>query len=192
MRPRSRGRIAPRHAPADGRAAPAMRRTLDHIATWIVGILGLAMLAVAMAQVVARYVMPSLVAGGGEEIVVYLFVWAALIACGSAVTRAAHIRADLLLRLFSHRWLCIVEAFNALAAASFCALLVWYGWNVVDLAILIDERSQTGIAFPMWIYYLALPVGALLMLIAYVGVIHRILARPGSVTVGEPAAGETV
>ena len=161
-------------------------RTLDHIATWIVGILGLAMLAVAIAQVAARYVMPWLVAGGGEEIVIYLFVWAAMIACASAVTRMTHIRADLLLRMLSRRHVRIVETVNAAAASGFCALLVWYGWEVVDLAILIDERSQTGISFPMWIYYLALPVGALLMLIAYVGIIHRLVSG------GDPdATGQT-
>ncbi|BBK30078.1 TRAP-type C4-dicarboxylate transport system permease small subunit [Stella humosa] len=165
-----------------------MGRVLDHIETWIVGILGLAMLAVAIAQVLARYVLPWLVAGGGEEIVVYLFVWAAMIACAGAAARTAHIRADLLLRALSPRQLRIVELINAIAAAGFCALLVWYGWEVVDIALLIDERSQTGISFPMWIYYLALPAGALLMLIAYVGVIHRILtgraaAAPRAVTI---------
>jgi TRAP-type C4-dicarboxylate transport system permease small subunit len=169
-----------------------MRHALDRIETWIVGLLGLAMLAVAMGQVVARYLLPTLVAGGGDEIVVYLFVWAALIACGGAVARMAHIRADLLLRLLSRRQLQLVEAFNAVAAAGFCALLVWYGWEVVDLAILIDERSQTGIAFPMWIYYLALPTGALLMLIAYVGVIHRIFADPASIELKDPGTEDAI
>jgi C4-dicarboxylate transporter DctQ subunit len=154
-------------------------RALDRVETWIVGILGLAMLAVAFVQVLARYVLPSLVAGGGEEIVVYLFVWASMIACAGAVTRWAHVRADLLLRALSPFQVRVVEAFNALAAGGFCALLVWYGWEVVDIAILIDERSQTGISFPMWMYYLALPAGALLMLVAYVQALHRILSgRP--------------
>lgn len=135
-----------------------MGRVLDHIETWIVGILGLAMLAVAIAQVLARYVLPWLVAGGGEEIVVYLFVWAAMIACAGR-RRAPRISGPTCCCALSPRQLRIVELINAIAAAGFCALLVWYGWEVVDIALLIDERSQTGISFPMWIYYLALPAG---------------------------------
>lgn len=154
-------------------------RVLDRVETWIVGILGLAMLGVALAQVVARYLLPRLVAGGGDEIVVYLFVWASMIACAGAVTRWAHVRADLLLRVLRPGTVRVLEAVNAIGAGAFCGLLAWYGWEVVDIALLIDERSQTGIAFPMWIYYLALPTGAALMLIAYVQVLHAILAgRP--------------
>jgi C4-dicarboxylate transporter DctQ subunit len=72
------------------------------------------------------------------------------------------------LRLLSPRWLRIVEIFNCLAAVVFCAALVWYGWQIVDTSLLIDETSSTDLQFPMWIYYLALPVGSALMLIRYV------------------------
>lgn len=75
-------------------------RVLHRIETLLVGLAGIAvlLLALALAQVVARYLFPRLVAGGGEELTVYLFVWAALIACAGQVTLMGHVRANLLLR----------------------------------------------------------------------------------------------
>ena len=58
--------------------------------------------------------------------------------------------------------------FNCVAAIVFCGALVWYGWQVVETARLIDERSASDLRFPMWIYYAALPAGGALMLIRYV------------------------
>ena len=49
----------------------------------------------------------------------------------------------------------------------FCGALVWYGWQIVDTSLLLDETSSTELQFPMWIYYLALPVGSGLMLVRY-------------------------
>ena len=48
----------------------------------------------------------------------------------------------------------LVEIFNCLVAIVFCGALVWYGWEIVDTSLLIDETSSTDLQFPMWIYYL--------------------------------------
>ena len=56
----------------------------------------------------------------------------------------------------AQRW---VEMFNCLVAIAFTAGMVWYGWDVVDTALLLDQRSSSDLQFPMWIYYLALPAG---------------------------------
>jgi C4-dicarboxylate transporter DctQ subunit len=61
-----------------------------------------------------------------------------------------------------------MEVSNCAAAILFCGALIWYGRQVVDIALLIDERSPSDLRFPMWIYYAALPAGGLLMLIRYV------------------------
>ena len=57
--------------------------------------------------------------------------------------------------------------FNCLVAIAFTSGMVWYGWEVVNTALLLDQRSSSDLQFPMWIYYLALPVGGGLMLIRY-------------------------
>lgn len=159
-----------------------MIKILDKIETFVVGVLGLLMLVIALAQVVARYVFPELVAGGGEEIVVYIFVWAAMIACARQVTLLGHVRANLFLRLMPLKAVRVIEIINVIASLLLCAIFIWFGREIVDIALLIDERSQTGIAFPMWIYYLALPVGAMLMAIRFIALLARLLTDENAVT----------
>jgi TRAP-type C4-dicarboxylate transport system permease small subunit len=55
----------------------------------------------------------------------------------------------------------------------FCLGLLWFGVQIVTDAWGLDERSETVLAFPMWIYYSALPAGALLMSIRYVIRLYR-------------------
>ena len=50
----------------------------------------------------------------------------------------------------------------------FTGCLAWYGYQIVDTAQMLDERSSTDLQFPMWIYYSALPVGGALMCVRYV------------------------
>ena len=82
-----------------------------------------------------------------------------MIVSSQLVRTDGHVRPDLVLRMLppqAQRW---VEVFNCLVAIVFCVGMVWYGWEIVDTACMLDERSSTDLQFPMWIYYLALPVG---------------------------------
>ena len=53
--------------------------------------------------------------------------------------------------------------------------------------MLIDETSSTDLQFPMWIYYLALPVGSALMLLRYLMRLVRftLYFDPETMTVGQ-------
>jgi C4-dicarboxylate transporter, DctQ subunit len=72
------------------------------------------------------------------------------------------------LRLLSpdqQRWL---EIFNCVVGLVFVLGLFWYGLQVVDTALLLDERSSSDLQFPTWLYYAALPAGGALMAVRYV------------------------
>jgi C4-dicarboxylate transporter DctQ subunit len=78
------------------------------------------------------------------------------------------VRPDLVLRMLPagvQRW---VEVFNCLVAIAFTFGMVWYGWDVVGTAVLLDQRSSSDLQFPIWIYYAALPVGGALMFLRYI------------------------
>ncbi len=95
-------------------------------------------------------------------------IWAIMIVSSQLVRTDSHVRPDLVLNVVPAgvaRWM---EIFNCVAAIVFCGALIWYGRQVVEIALLIDERSASDLRFPMWIYYAALPTGGLLMLIRYV------------------------
>jgi C4-dicarboxylate transporter DctQ subunit len=162
-------------------------RWWDRIEETLVGLLGLIALVIGLLQVIGRYFDPARAISYAEEVIVYLIIWAIMIVSSQLVRRDGHVRPDLVLRLLPPRYLRIVEIFNCLVAVVFCAALVWYGWEIVDTSLLIDETSSTDLQFPMWIYYLALPVGSALMLLRYLIRLVRftLYFDPDTMTVGQ-------
>jgi C4-dicarboxylate transporter DctQ subunit len=145
-----------------------MMKIWNRLEQTLVGMLGLAALAFALWQVGSRYFFSRQSISYAEEVIVYLMIWAIMIVSSQLVRTNSHVRPDLVLNVVPAgvaRWL---EVFNCTAAIVFCGALVWYGRQVVEIALLIDERSASDLRFPMWIYYSALPAGGLLMLIRYV------------------------
>jgi C4-dicarboxylate transporter, DctQ subunit len=159
----------------------------DWIEETLVGLLGLIALVIGLLQVIGRYVDPARAISYAEEVIVYLIIWAIMIVSSQLVRRDGHVRPDLVLRLLPPRYLRLVEIFNCLVAIVFCGALVWYGWQIVDTSLLIDETSSTDLQFPMWIYYLALPVGSALMLARYLMRLVRftLYFDPATMTVGQ-------
>ncbi len=158
----------------------------DRIERTLVGLLGALAMLVGLVQVLGRYLFPSLAISWAEEVIVYLVVWAVMIVSSQLVRTDGHVRPDLVLRLVrpnGQRWL---EAFNCVVALIFSGAMVWYGWEIVDTSLLLDERSSSGLQFPMWIYYSALPAGGVLMTVRYLIRLFRYLFRfdPATMTVG--------
>lgn len=145
-----------------------------------------------MLQVFGRYIDPAHSITWAEEVIVYIAVWAVMIVASNLVHTDGHVRPDLVLRLLPapvQRW---VETSNCLVAIIFCFGMVWYGWGVVNTALLLDQSSSSDLQFPMWIYYLALPVAGGLMLIRYIGRLVRyvFLFDPKTMTVGHAISHE--
>ncbi len=113
-----------------------------------------------------------------------------MIVSSQLVRTDGHVRPDVVLRMLSPRVQRIMEVFNCLVALAFCGGLVWFGWQIVNTALLLDETSSTALEFPMWIYYVSLPVGAGLMLIRYVMRLVRYVFffDPATMTVGHSRA----
>lgn len=156
-----------------------MLKIWDRAEQMLAGLFGLAALALALWQVMSRYVAPQEAISFAEEVIVYLMIWAIMIVSSQLVRVDGHVRPDLVLNvapLRVKRWL---EVFNGLAAILFCAALVWYGWKVFDIAWRIDERSASDLRFPMWLYYAALPVGGVLMLLRYIIRLATLVVSPG-------------
>jgi C4-dicarboxylate transporter DctQ subunit len=142
-------------------------RVWDRIEQTLIGLFGLAALGVGVWSVFSRYFATALSSGWGDEVIVYLIVWGVMIAASQLVRLDGHVRPDLVLRLLparAQRWF---EAFNCIVAISFCGGLVWYGWQITTTSQMLDERSSTGLEFPMYLYYVSLVAGAGLMLARY-------------------------
>jgi C4-dicarboxylate transporter DctQ subunit len=152
-------------------AHPGLRRFFaawDRVERTLVGLLGAVALAIAVVQVFGRYIDPAGAITWAEEVIVYIMVWGIMIIASQLVRTDGQVRPDLVLRMLPpgvQRW---VEMFNCLVAIAFTFGMVWYGWDVVSTAVLLDQRSSSDLQFPIWIYYTALPVGGGLMLLRYI------------------------
>lgn len=181
--------------PAPAAATGAFDRFMaawDWVERTIVGLLGAVALVIGAVQVFGRYIDPASAITWAEEVIVYIVVWAVMIIGSQLVRHDGHVRPDLVLRLLpagAQRW---VELCNCVVAIAFTGGMVWYGWDVVSTAVMLDQRSSSDLQFPLWIYYLALPTGGGLMLVRYIIrlVRYAIAFDPKTMTVGHNIAHE--
>lgn len=133
----------------------------------LVGMLAALALIASGYEIVTRYLLPQYAPDWGEEVIVYLVIWAVFVAGSALVTENRHVRADIVLRLFGTTGQRALEIFNSAASLLFCVLLAWFGWEVVQFSIMLDERSISSLRFPIALYYACLPIGMVLMSIRY-------------------------
>ncbi len=56
-------------------------------------------------------------------------------------------------------------------------MLAYYGWLMVQNSISLGERGESSAHFPLFLYYMALPVGMTLMIPSFVWRLYLILFR---------------
>jgi C4-dicarboxylate transporter, DctQ subunit len=155
------------HAPL-GADAPARRRTaLDRLDALLVGGFGALALALAGANVVLRVFFPRHAIEWGDEVQVYLVVWAVCLSFAAVTAADRHVKADLFVSMLPP---VLKRAAAVLADAlglGMSAVLTWYGYLVAYDAWDFGDLSTTTLRFPVWIYYAALPMGAGLMALRY-------------------------
>ena len=147
----------------------------DRYERLLIGLLGVFALLIGTYQIAGRYISADLAVPWANEAGVYVIVWAVFIASSNLVATDGHVRPDLVLRALPAQGRRIVEIGNSVCALAFCGGLVWYGVLIVADALQFDERSLSPLAFPMWIYYAALPLGTALMAVRYVLRLRRLI-----------------
>jgi TRAP-type C4-dicarboxylate transport system permease small subunit len=106
----------------------------------------------------ARYLAPSLQPNWVFEVCVFLLVWAILLGVARIEKRAQHIRVDFLFNMFGPKVQVAAEVLALIFAVVVAVFFIYSGWIVVQEAILWDERTESTLRLPFWIFYLALSV----------------------------------
>ncbi len=154
---------------------------LDRIIGWIAALALAICFGLLAFSVFARYVAPSLQPQWVFEVCVFLLVWAILLGVARIERRAGHIRVDFLLNLMGTRTKIVLEVVSLLFGIAVAILFIWSGWIVVEDAIRWDERTESILRIPFWVFYLSLLVSFIVHLIFIVERLWRLL------TVGESA-----
>jgi C4-dicarboxylate transporter DctQ subunit len=130
----------------------------------LMALLAIATLAIVSYEVIVRYFFPQYLTDWGMELTIYFTVWAIFIAGASLVRESRHVRADILLILLPVWAQRLLEIIALIVGLIFASVLTWFGFMMVANAQGLGELSESSLRFPLWLYYLCLPVGAGLMI----------------------------
>ena len=99
-----------------------------------------------------------------EEVIRFIMVWITFISLSIGFRRGTHYGVDIIQRIPSLSFKKCVVLFTLLCATVFSVLLVYYGGRLTLFTIKSGQIS-TSLQLPMWIVYLAVPLGAALNII---------------------------
>ena len=111
-------------------------------------------------QVIGRYATGTSLTWA-EEIMRYTMMWVMMLGGSAAIYRAEHMAVDGVVDMVPERLRHLVRSILYGVAGIFCVLLLVYGWPAA-LANQTQRAAASGI--PMLLPYLAIPVGAAIML----------------------------
>ncbi|MDI6753908.1 MAG: TRAP transporter small permease [Thermodesulfobacteriota bacterium] len=144
------------------------------IEKFIVGLLAFLATTLAFYGVIARYILRKPLEWG-EEVAIYMIIWAVFIIASTLAAERGHVAASLIVERFSFKTRRTLAILNGLLALGFCVLVGIFAYRIVILIYLIDERSLTSLRFPLWIPYLSVAAGCTLISLRYGIRIYRLL-----------------
>jgi C4-dicarboxylate transporter DctQ subunit len=146
---------------------------LDRLEEWIIASLMGAATIVIFVAVVHRYlsglpipaIQDTLIAinmSWAQELCIFMFVWMAKFGAAYGVRTGIHVGVDVLINRLSDKWRNKVIIFGLMAGAVFTGIIGTLGGLFVERMSHTDSTSA-DLELPMWMVYLAIPLGSYLM-----------------------------
>lgn len=149
------------------RAVARINAFLDRAERSVVGTLTILCVAVFMYGMVARTLPSTTPSDWAEEVTAYLANWAILLSAASLASRSGHVATGLVKNLFPVAVREVLDVVAVLLTVLFCAMLFYLSLEVIDLALVMDERGPSSLRIPIVYYYLSLPVAMALVVFRY-------------------------
>lgn len=155
----------------------------------LIGAIGLFALLTYFYQIVSTWLFHDYAVIWFSEVAVYGLMWAMLVAASELVRVDGHIRADFLVSRLSAAAQRRLEIFSCSVGVVFGLLMLWHGTFLTLDAWELNERSPTTLAFPLWVYYSAIPVSGALLAPRFAIRLWRWSFRydPGAMRLSHPA-----
>lgn len=141
-------------------------KILDKIEEIFCGTALLATTIILFMNVMLRYIFKSSTSWA-EELIKYLMIWIAFIGGSICARTGAHVSIDFLYEYLSVKSKKMVFVVVNTIAAIFACIMMIYGIKVIGFTISMGQVSP-ALQIPMWIPYLAIPLGFFLMTIRFV------------------------
>ncbi|OGB25015.1 MAG: C4-dicarboxylate ABC transporter permease [Burkholderiales bacterium RIFCSPLOWO2_02_FULL_57_36] len=146
---------------------------LDHLEEWLITVLLAAGTLIVFVAVVHRYASGFPIPGvqdaliklntsWAQELTIYMFVWMAKFGAAYGVRTGIHVGVDILLNKLNTPWRNKMIVFGLLAGATFTGII-----GTLGSAFVYDLSKTSSVSevleIPIWIVYLAIPLGSFLM-----------------------------
>jgi TRAP-type transport system small permease protein len=161
-------RVAGPRRTGSGEGAGAIRRGLGHVEELVGGTAFVAMTAIVVVNVAFRYLFNDPIPGA-DELATLCFTWAVFVGAAAGVRQRLHIGIEFIAAWFPPRVRAALGLSVVLLMAVFAALIGIYGTKLMLTGYL---KRTPVLQWPYTWVYLAIPVGAALML-ARLGPIAR-------------------
>lgn len=137
-------------------------------------LVGLAILVVCQMVVIRYFLNGSTI--WQTEFVIFSLVGATFIGCPYVLKLKGHVNVDLLPNYLGDRGRFALAMLASTLGTVFCAVLTWKGYELFHEALVNGWTTDTIWALPLWIPYLALPLGIGLMTLQYVADILALIS----------------
>ena len=130
-----------------------------------IGLVGLFL--IVFHEVIVRYVFdaPTLFS---VELSEYLLILVAFMSIGWVLKEDRHVAVTFVINPLPEKLRLGLKVLTSVLTMGFLAILVWQGGRTVLTAYRGDYHSSSLLEFPMWIPYLLIPLGALVMSLQYI------------------------
>lgn len=125
-----------------------------------------------------------------EESVRYLMIWAFFLTLGIAGRRGHHIRTELLVDAVPPRVRYWMHVISVAAGVMFCIVLFLAALPQVYRYYTMGMVSESNLDIPQWIVFLAMPIGAALLFLYYLGSLVRAIRGENPFTAHEVTGSE--
>lgn len=135
-----------------------------------------ALLALVFHEVVVRYLFdkPTLYS---VELSEYLLIFLAFIAAGWVLQEDKHVKMHSFVHLLPQRVQHLLSCISSFIILLFCIILIWQGSKAAWIAWHGGYHSSSLLNTPMWLPYLIIPLGSLLLALQLVIQIHEHFSR---------------
>jgi C4-dicarboxylate transporter DctQ subunit len=158
---------------------------LDRLEEWIIAALMGAATVVIFIAVVHRYLsglpipvlqdyLIAINTSWAQELCIFMFVWMAKFGAAYGVRTGIHVGVDVLINRMSDKWRNKFVIFGLLAGAAFTGIIGTLGAMFVEGLSHTDSTSP-DLEWPMWIIYLAVPLGSYLMCFRFLQVMVQFI-----------------
>lgn len=158
-------------------------RILDRLEEWLIAFLMAAATLVIFVAVVHRYLSTIAVIrdyttaidlSWAQELCIFMFIWMAKFGAAYGVRTGIHVGVDVLVNRLHGRVRRKVIVFGLLAGALFTGTIGTLGARFV-WEIAHTDQVSADLEWPMWIIYLAIPLGSYLMCFRFLQVAWRFM-----------------